>query len=125
MRTVASGAVALSILASIVPAQAHFMWLAADDPINEWLGRQYSVEGSFCCSKADAYFYDGGYTINADGSVTIPLDGGGELTIEAGKRVKPKVDAFGHQTDPNPTGGAVWWHGPDGSTYCWADGPLG
>lgn len=104
---------------------AHFHELADDDPINLWLARQYSMDGGFCCSGADAYAYDGSYTTNPDGSVTVPLDGGGTRVIPFDKTVRIPVDAFGRPTDPNPTGGAVWWKSADGrQIYCWAFGPL-
>jgi hypothetical protein len=120
MRTVASGAVALSILAWIVPAEAHFMWLAADDPVNAWLGRQHDANGSFCCTSTDAFVYDGAYTINANGSVTLPLPDGSTHTIEAYKVIPYNAS----KPDPNPTGSAVWWHNEQGHTYCFALGPL-
>lgn len=108
--------VALGLL--IPPAQAHLTYLAADDPINLWLGRQYSAEGSWCCNTADAHLYYGGYDINPDGSVTLPLDGGGTVVVP-----KERVLAY-NPRDPNPTGAAVLWYHDIQHVYCLAIGPL-
>lgn len=117
MRT-AAAMLALALLSEVAPAQAHFAWLAANDPVNEWLGRQHSSDGSFCCNKADAHLYYGAYTINADGSVTIPLAGGELVTIEPGR-------VLGYNPlDPNPTATSVWWYRYPQQTFCFALGPL-
>ncbi len=118
-RSIVNAAVALAILSASAPAHAHFMWLAADDPVKLWLGRQHDANGSYCCDGTDAFIYDGPHTINADGSVTIPLPSG-ELKVIDPYKVLPFNPA-----DPNPTGQAVWWHSDGyGSTYCFALGPL-
>ena len=94
MKTIIAAGVALAVLAALfTEAHAHFTWLAANDPINEWLGRQRNSAGNFCCSVADAHLYYGAYTINPDGSVPIPLEGG-ELVI---------IDRNGHVSAPQPS----------------------
>lgn len=120
MRAVLVAGLALAVFLTgfpvALPAQAHFLWLAADDPINLWLGRQHGADGGFCCSVSDAHFYDGPYTLNPDGSISLPL--GGEM------RTIPKEKVVGNLADPNPTGGAVIWYIDPAWIYCFATGAL-
>jgi hypothetical protein len=91
----------------------------ANSPNAAWFGRQHNADGSWCCDGADGHLYYGAYAINADGSVTLPLDSGDTLKIDA-----VKVLPF-NPTDPNPMGTAVWWYGSTpAATYCFALGPL-
>lgn len=96
----------------------HFMWLAANDPVNLWLGRQYDAHKSYCCDGSDAFIYDGEYTINGDGSIAVLLPDGSMQTIPPYKVLPYNPE------DPNPTGTAVWWHNEEYKTYCFALGPL-
>lgn len=117
MKTLFAALVA-SLLLSAVPVKAHFMWLAADDEVNKWLGRQHDTRNGYCCDGSDAFVYDGEYTINGDGSVSLPLPDGTRQVIDAYKVLPYRP------TDPNPTGGAVWWHNEQYHTYCFALGLL-
>lgn len=90
-----------------------------------WFSRQHNALGQWCCDSADGHLYDGAYTINPDGSVTLPAVDG-TITLEAGK-----VLPF-NPRDPNPTGSAVIWYWGDflsadraWAAYCFALGPLG
>ena len=116
----------LALLAAIITSPA-----IAQDPTGKyanspnaaWFGRQHNAAGSWCCNNADGHIYDGDYTLNADGSVTIPSEGGGIINVETWK-VLPFNPA-----DPNPTGHAViWYQGANLSAetyvYCFAIGPL-
>ena len=69
----------------------------AGSPYAEWFRSQHNSEGQWCCDKSDGHEYDGDYSFNADGSVTVDL---------AGKpHVIPKHMIL---TGANPTGHAVW-----------------
>ncbi len=86
--------------------------------VSQWFSAQHNSRGGWCCNDADGHRYYGEYTLNADGSVTIHREQGGDIKIEAWKVL----------SGPNPTGSAVWWYlnGPTGepSTFCFAPGPL-
>jgi len=89
----------------------------ADSPHSEWFKSQHNAEGQWCCDHSDGHAYYGGYAPNADGSITVELDGK--------PHVIPKHMVL---TGPNPTGHAVWWY-IDGSLYghidyCFAPGTL-
>jgi hypothetical protein len=94
----------------------------ANSPNAAWFASQHNANGNWCWDGADAHIYDGDYKINADGSVTMPAEGGGMLTLPAWQ-VLPYNPA-----DPNPTGQAVWWYAggqpTEHSSYCFALGPL-
>jgi hypothetical protein len=84
----------------------------ANSPLKEWYHEQHNSAGQWCCDEADGHPYDGDYTLNPDGSVTI-----GKETIEADKVLK----------QPNPTGHAVWWYIDNNygrTTYCFIPGAL-
>jgi hypothetical protein len=89
-----------------------------NSPFRQWFEQQHNAQGAWCCNNADGHEYDGDYTFNKDGSVTLLLKSG-HYQIEAFKVLK----------GPNPTGHAVWWHlgSLDGSpiTYCFSPGPMG
>lgn len=95
-----------------------------NSPNAEWYGRQYSAVGGYCCTSADGHPYYGDYTLNADGSVTIPAPMGGTITIEASKVLPFNLK------DPNPTGAPVLWYlgtltaDMTGNIFCFAIGPL-
>jgi hypothetical protein len=84
----------------------------ADSPYHEWYEEQRDVYGILCCDRADARWYEGSYTINANGTVTLNLPGG-DLIIEAYKVLK----------GPNPTGHPVLWQNALGATACFSPGP--
>jgi hypothetical protein len=83
---------------------------------HEWFRSQHNSDGQWCCDESDGHLYDGGYTINEDGSVTVDLKGKPH-TIPKNKVL----------TGSNPTGSAVWWflETVDGHyDYCFAPGSL-
>jgi hypothetical protein len=94
----------------------------ADNPWGKWFASQHNANGNWCCDGADGHIYDGDYSINADGSVTMPDGMGGTFTLPA-ELVLPY-----NPTDPNPTGHAVWWYAAGQpnrvGSYCFALGPL-
>lgn len=88
----------------------------AGSPYSEWFKSQHNEKGEWCCDKSDGHYYDGAYTLNQDGSVTV-----GE-----GKSAKtlPNYMVLKH---PNPTGRAVWWYIDTDAghvDYCFAPGSL-
>jgi hypothetical protein len=90
----------------------------ANSPNRSWFEAQHNSHGGSCCADADGHPYDGEYTLNKDGSVTLQWQGKPH-TIDAWKVLKDSS---------NPTGHAVWWYllGPNGQMqdYCFAPGPL-
>lgn len=87
----------------------------ANPELHKWFEEQTNGAGGSCCSDADGHLYDGDYTINADGSVTLEIEGE-KVTMEAYKVLN----------GPNPTGHAVVWYLKGGyglATYCFAAGP--
>ena len=94
----------------------------ANSPNAAWFASQHNANGNWCCDGADAHLYFGAYAINADGSVTMPMDDGTKITLPAWQ-----VLPF-NPVAPNPTGTAVWWYASGEPTlagsYCFALGPL-
>jgi hypothetical protein len=123
MKTLVAASVVLALSAPLALAQDP-TGKYANSPNAEWFARQHNAQGGYCCSGADAHLYYGAYTINGDGSITMPLEDGTKLTIEPGK-VLPFNPA-----DPNPTGTAVLWYNgvltsvESVNLYCIALGPL-
>lgn len=113
---------------------------ADGDPVKQmeaWFGRQYSKDGQYCCSKSDAYPFDGPYNLTVDGGVTFQwLDHDGNqftVAVPPGRIVQPKTAMVGDRevvVDGNPTGGAVIWYtgtlneGFNVNLYCFEPGPL-
>src|SRR6185437_7100796 len=97
------------ILFSTMPAFARGTYSGPD---TAWYAAQYNKYGQWCCDVADGHRYDGDYTVNEDGSVTIDPRG-----------VNRRLPAYMIIRGPNPTGHAVWWYleGGYGHTdYCFA-----
>lgn len=110
------------------------------DPVKQieaWFGRQYNRRGGFCCSKADAYPFDGPYEFTANGGVTFQwTDKAGEtftVDVSPDQLLQPKMQTVGDRevvVDGNPTGGAVIWYtgelsaGWNPNLYCFAPGTL-
>jgi hypothetical protein len=90
---------------------------SADPEIKEWFRAQHNSEGQWCCDEADGHEYDGGYTFNPDGSVTVSLNGK--------PHILPKHMIL---TGTNPTGHAIWWFLDTEAyghiDYCFAPGTL-
>lgn len=106
------------ILVCSVMAQARWKpeYASADPAIQKWFNDQKNATGDRCCDESDGHRYDGQYTMNPDGSVTLHL--------KEGARVLPKAKVL---LGPNPTGHAVWWYiaGPGWHTdFCFAPGTL-
>ena len=104
----------VGLLASIgAPVYAHWKPQYAGSPYASWFAQQRNANGTSCCDQADGHFYDGAYTLNRDGSVTV------------GKEVIPKSKVL---TGANPTGRPIWWYYAfsDGtkSTICFIPGTL-
>lgn len=88
----------------------------ANSPYAEWFKNQHNSQGQWCCDESDGHEYDGNYSFNADGSVTVELDGK--------PHVLPKHMVL---TGANPTGKAIWWFSETGwghTDYCFAPGTL-
>lgn len=85
---------------------------------HQWFKSQYNAQGAWCCDVSDGHEYDGDYTLNKDGSVTLLLKNG-----------HYKIEAFKVLKNPNPTGHAVWWYlgsiNGAPTTYCFSPGPMG
>lgn len=117
MKILSLAAMSLAILSAPWPVYAQ-------GSNSGWFSRQHNADGGYCCDGYDGHIYDGAYTINADGSVSIPMQDGSILTMPSGK-VLPFNPA-----DPNPTGQAViWYNGSMASAnslsaFCFALGPL-
>jgi hypothetical protein len=110
--------VLMIILVCSVMAQAKWKpdYASSDPVIHHWFEAQTNANGQRCCDKSDGHRYDGAYTLNADGSVTLHL--------KEGAHILPKAMVL---TGPNPTGHAVWWYisGPGWhADYCFAPGTL-
>lgn len=107
----------LSVPVLLICAVAHARNLDGrydDAPYHKWYEQQFNANGGWCCNKADGHPYDGEYTIDPDGGVTLKLKNGPH-----------KIPKYMVLTGPNPTGHAVWWYveGPDYHTdYCFAPG---
>jgi hypothetical protein len=129
MRTVASGAVALSILSAlfvppVTPAKAHFTE-PVPDGWNDWAMRQYNVGGNRCCSPSDVYLYKGAWRYEYEGDrivgVTLMFDTGMEVFVPSSRF----VDRARIPGDINPTGAAVIWYYDITNQYCFdPPGPL-
>lgn len=109
----------LAALFSVRPAKARDseQWKDRSANIVEWFKSQHNSAGQWCCDEADGHAYDGDYSLNADGSVTVEL---------AGKpHVIPKQMVL---SGSNPTGHAVWWFIDTVAyghvDYCFAPGSL-
>lgn len=107
-----------AVLAAIGAAQARdATGRYASSPYAEWFKSQHNAHGDWCCDSADGHEYDGDYQFNADGSVTVELDGK--------PHVLPKHMIL---TGANPTGHAVWWYLDTTMMghvdYCFAPGTL-
>ena len=112
--------IALLVFASLQPAFAKNEDGKYDSsPFKEWFETQHNSKGEWCCNDADGHMYDGDYSLNADGSVTIPWNAQGPIHVDASRVL----------TTPNPTGHAVWWYLPDmqgrPNTFCFSPGQLG
>lgn len=110
-----------------------------DSKFAAWYAAQYNKgsanieqSGNWCCNEADGYRYDGAYTMNPDGTVT--LNGTTDIQIAAYK-VLDGTTVTGPdgklRGGPNPTGHAIVWlypgptPNPDGSNIiCFDPGPL-
>lgn len=113
----------LALVAALFVAGAHARdpggkYANADPAIKKWFSDQHNSLGQWCCNDADGHEYDGNYTINSDGSVTLEYEG------------KPHwMPAYKVLTGPNPTGYAVWWYLIDDegqpTDYCFSPGPQG
>lgn len=88
----------------------------ANSQYEEWFKSQHNSNGQICCDKSDGHFYDGDYTMNPDGSVTLQFKGK--------PHTLPKSMVL---TGNNPTGHAIWWFlefGDEHYDYCFAPGSL-
>ncbi len=84
--------------------------------VQQWYKGQHNAQGQWCCDESDGHRYDGGYTLNQDGSVTLEL--------ASGQRRLPEYMVL---KGPNPTGHAVWWYldtGDNHTDFCFAPGTL-
>ena len=84
-----------------------------NSPNKEWFESQHNSTGQWCCNEADGHQYDGDYTMNEDGSVSIGND---------------RIESYKVLKGPNPMGQAVWWYveGPYGrTTFCFIPGAEG
>jgi len=116
-RYVAVCGVALAALYAVASQARDASGHYAGSPYAEWFKSQHNSEGQWCCDSADGHEYDGDYSFNADGSVTVDL---------AGKpHILPKHMIL---TGANPTGHAVWWYLDTTMMghvdYCFAPGTL-
>lgn len=124
MRALAA-AIALGVLCTSLPAQAHFgPEEVVDQSWHEWADRQWSVSGGRCCNPGDAHLYKGAYRYEYDANgqieaVILLLEDGQEIPIPKRRFVDVKPG------DPNPTGHPVIWFHEISEAYCWASpGPL-
>lgn len=104
-----------ALLARAADARWKPEYASADPAIQQWYGTQHNDKGQWCCNDADGHPYFGGYSINADGGVTLTGEDGKVYTLPSYMVLK----------GPNPTGHAVWWFLEIGSThrdYCFAPG---
>ena len=107
-----------------------------DSPYMAWFAEQYDQHGGWCCNLADGHRYDGNYTMNPDGTVTLPVTLDGipyNIVIEAFKVLDGTTSVVGGAVrgGPNPTGHAVVWSSSEQLTidasniYCFSPGNLG
>lgn len=101
-----------------------------DSKYAAWFGQQYNSHGGWCCNLADGHRYDGAYSINPDGTVT--LQGNPNIIIDAYKVLDGMTTVIDGATrgGPNPTGHAVVWFSGDQpnadglNIYCFSPGSL-
>lgn len=90
----------------------------SNSPYKEWFSKQKNSLGMSCCDISDGHRFEGDYTINEDGSVTLK-------TISEGMVLIPKEKVI---LGSNPTGNAIWWYYKDytgkRTDYCFAPGSL-
>ena len=103
-----------------------------DSAYAAWFAGQFNKDGGACCNLADGERYDGAYTMNPDGTVTLDT-ARYAIVIEAFKvldgsqRTMPDGTIRG---GPNPTGHAIVWASSEQLTqdasniYCFSPGPL-
>lgn len=106
-------------------------WFSAQHAKSDITGEEQV--GGRCCDLGDGYRWDGNYTPNLNGSVTLnTVDG--PIPIPAYKVLDGTYAKVGDETrgGPNPTGHAILWtqggYPPetDGSNiYCFSPGTLG
>ena len=102
-----------------------------------WFDRQYNKHGKECCGLGDGHRYDGAYTLNPDGTVTLPVIFDGvryDIVIEAFKVLDGallKMPDGSVRGGPNPTGHAIIWSSSEqlaidaSNSYCFSPGNLG
>jgi hypothetical protein len=116
-RCVAVCGVALAVLYAVTARARDASGHYADSPYAEWFKSQHNEKGEWCCDKSDGHYYDGAYTLNPNGSVTIGSGKDAETL--------PSYMVLKH---PNPTGRAVWWYLDTTISghvdYCFAPGTL-
>lgn len=87
----------------------------ANSPHKDWFDAQHNARGTSCCHEGDAHRYDGDYTLNQDGSVTL---GNG--------RALPEWMVL---KGTNPTGAAIYWfrdyENGQRTDYCFSPGTMG
>lgn len=88
----------------------------SNSPHRTWFGQQHDANGKWCCDESDGHLFDGNYSLNKDGSVTIHA-ATGDIQVEPHKVI---------MNTKNPTGTAVWWYRSmsTAGTYCFAPGAL-
>lgn len=109
--------VAIAVLYSLAAQARDLDGRYSNSPYKQWFDAQRNGQGTSCCHEGDAHRYDGNYTFNPDGSVTVTVDG------------KPHVlPGYMVLKGANPTGSAIWWfrEWSDGSRtdFCFAPGTL-
>src|SRR5690242_17159767 len=91
--------VALCALYSVMAHARDLDGRYSNSPYKTWFDSQQNGQGTSCCHEGDAHRYDGRYTLNSDGTVTVMLDG------------KPHaLPDYMLIKGPNPTGSAIWWY---------------
>ena len=102
----------LFVFLLVSPADARWKpeYRNADPGIQAWFKSQHNARGDWCCDQSDGERYDGNYTVNKDGSVTLANG--------------HKIFAYMVLTGPNPTGHAIYWHSGE-QDYCFAPGAMG
>jgi hypothetical protein len=109
---------ALAVWIAAGGAQAKWKpeYAKSDPKIQAWYKSQRNAQGQWCCDESDGHRYDGGYTLNGDGSVTLHLKEGDHT-----------LPAYMVLTKPNPNGHAVWFYletGGNRTDFCFAPGTL-
>lgn len=111
--------VALFVLIYSMPVLAHIPGTKPTDEAWKWADRQKNMQDSGCCGQGEALVLETDQVRIKDSDFDVFIDGNWF-------RISPWMRLERALEDPNPTGSAVVWYGPDTTmphgvhVYCFA-----